>query len=135
MKNRKSTGARKKCIENATVSDTEKTKKEILEDIGSKIKQLRKNSRGDISIESVAKKLNINRVTLSKIESGNANINAFLLWEIATIFSCKIEDLFPPIPQGFQMSINQKDINEIKKKDEKALGWAEELFGKPSKEK
>ena len=103
---------------------------ELQKAIGLKIKSLRMRSRKPLSVSYVAKKLKINRVRLTQIENGNRNANAVLLWKIACLFGCEIKDLFPPIPHGYQIS--ERDIEELKKIDEKVAVWAEELFGKPS---
>lgn len=111
----------------------EDTQKEIREEIGNNIKRIRRSSRGFLSTEKVAKKLGISRVSLTQIENGKNNINAVILWELSCVLACDIKDFFPETPKGFQ--INKRDVKEIEKVDKRAVGWAEELFGKPSNEK
>jgi len=114
-----------------TESNIKITREEIRKEIGQKIKEVRRSSRGSLPVRAVAEKLGISRVTLTQIENGKRNINAVLLWQIACRLGCNIQDLFPPIPKGFQ--ITAQDTEEVKKKGgEEAVKWAEILFGKPT---
>lgn len=103
-------------------------KKQIREAVGSNIRRMRRNTRKSLSAEKVAKNLGISRVTLTQIENGKKNINAVLLWELSCLLGCGINDFFPVIPEGFQLS--ERDVKEIEKIDKKAVGFAEMLFGK-----
>lgn len=111
----------------------EEVQKEIKKEIGNNIKRIRRSSRGFLSAEKVAKKLNISRVLLTQIENGNKNVNAVILWELSCILACSVKDFFPEVPEGFQ--INKWDVEQIKKVDEKAIEWAKELFGEPPNQK
>lgn len=113
--------------------NTKKTQEEIRHDIGERIKSVRRRSRGALSARAVAEKLGISRVTLTQIENGKRNVNAVLLWELACRLGCSVQDFFPPIPDGFQ--ITQRDVEEVKKVDKKAVGWLEDLFGTPTTKK
>lgn len=104
---------------------------EINKEIGEKIKSMRRSLRGSLSARQVAEKLKISRVKLTQVENGKRNISAFLVWEIACVLGCDIKDLFPPTPAGFQ--IRERDFEEVRKVDKKAVGWAEELFGETDK--
>lgn len=104
--------------EHSTPSD------QIRESVGRKIKQER--DRRDQSAERIAKRLGISRVALTHIEKGRNNINAVQLWKLACIFGCEPSDFFPPIPKGF--ALTNFDYQKIAREDEKAEGWARELF-------
>ncbi len=110
--------------------DRKKTHEEIRQDIGQRIKSMRRRSRGALSARAVAEKLGISRVTLTQIENGKRNINAVLLWEVACRLGCNIQELFPSTPAGFQ--ITERDVEEVKKVDKKAVKWLGDLFGKPT---
>jgi DNA-binding XRE family transcriptional regulator len=111
----------------------ESPKEEIMWEVGRNIQRIRKSFHNYPSVESVAKKIGLNRVTLTQIENGKKNINAIVLWKLACVFACDINDFFPPIPKGFQMS--RGDVEKIEKIDKRAAKWAEELFGKPVNKK
>jgi transcriptional regulator with XRE-family HTH domain len=68
----------------------------------------------------------VESVALTHIEKGRNNINAVQLWKLACIFGCEPSDFFPPIPKGF--ALTNFDYQKIAREDEKAEGWARELF-------
>lgn len=111
-----------------TRKDNEQKVKEL---IGKKIKEIRRNSRGFLTAEVVAHKLGISRVALTQLENGQNNVNAVTLWKLATILGCQVQDFFPDIPPGHELS--HVDVENIKKKDANAAEWAEKIFGKPTK--
>ena len=78
--------------------------------IGLKIKTLRTGKR--LSQQELAKQLNIDRTTLSKIETGENFPAAGILVEIKRIFSISIDWLLTGNGQG-PMESNDKDINEL----------------------
>lgn len=105
--------------------------KEIRKDIGDRIKSVRRSSRGSLSARAVAEKLGISRVKLTQIENGKRNVSAVLLWEIACRLGCNIQDLFPPVQNGFE--ITKRDVEAVEKvAGKKAAKWLEALFGKPT---
>ena len=101
----------------------DKTLTEVRETIGHKIQEIRK--RSSHSAEKVAKALNITREALTQIETGRNNANAVLLWRLAYLFNCKVEDFFPNVPSGF--SLNKVDLRLLAKEDERAPEWAQKL--------
>ncbi|HSR88794.1 MAG TPA: helix-turn-helix domain-containing protein [Candidatus Udaeobacter sp.] len=103
----------------------------VKEEIGAKIKKIRRNSRGFLTAEVVAHKLGVSRVALTQLENGQNHVNAVTLWKLATILGCEVKDFFPDIPKGYELS--QIDVENIKKKDENAAEWAEKIFGKVNK--
>lgn len=113
--------ARKKVIihEDHTTPD-----EQIRESIGRKIKQER--DRRNQSAERIAKRLGLSRVGLTHIEKGRNNINAVQIWKLACIFGCDPSEFFPPIPKGF--AVTNFDYQKIAREDERAEGWARELF-------
>lgn len=101
----------------------EKVKKEI----ASNIKRSRRSTRNYLTAKTVADKLGISRVAYTHIENGKNHINGVTLWKLSVLFGCNIEEFFPTTPDGFELS--PKDVENIKKKDEEAVHWAEELWG------
>ncbi len=99
----------------------------IKKEIASNIKRNRRSLRNFLTGEAVAQKLNISRVAYTQIENGKNHINGVTLWKLSVLFGCSIKDFFPTSPSGFELS--PIDIEAIKKVDEKALTWAEDLFG------
>jgi transcriptional regulator with XRE-family HTH domain len=97
---------------------------QIRESVGRKIKQER-NSRSQ-SAERIAKRVGISRVALTHIEKGRNNINAVQLWKLACILGCEPSDFFPSIPKGF--AVTNMDYKKIAREDERAEGWARDLF-------
>lgn len=106
------------------IKESATTDEEIRASIGKKIKQER--DRRSQSAERIAGRLGISRVALTHIEKGRNNINAVQLWKLACIFGCEPSDFFPPIPKGF--SVTNFDYKKIAREDEKAEGWARDLF-------
>ena len=105
------------------INKDEKTHTEIREAIGKKIQEARK--RLGHSAERIAKELNITREALTQIETGRNNVNAVLLWRLAYLFGCKVEDFFPNVPSGF--SLSKVDLRLLAKEDERAPAWAQAL--------
>lgn len=99
----------------------------IKKEIASNIKRIRRSLRNFLTGEAVAEKLNISRVAYTQIENGKNHINGVTLWKLSVLFGCSVKDFFPTSPSGYELS--PKDIEAIKKVDEKALAWAENLFG------
>lgn len=113
---------RKKDIMNETETKIKKT-------IGNNIRMVRRKSHSILSVEEVAKKLEISRSNLSHIENGRNHINAVTLWKLACILGCQIGDFFPPVPDGF--SLSNKDLEAIEKEGgEFAINFAKILFPK-----
>lgn len=104
---------------------------EIKKEVGENIKHVRRSLRTFSSAEKVAEKLGISRVAYTLIENGKNHVNAVTLWKLATLFGCDIAEFFPSTPKGFELS--PKDLEAIKKVDEKAVDWAKRLFTKISK--
>lgn len=102
----------------------------IKKEIGKRIQAARKSSSPFLSAEKVAKKLGITRGGLSQIERGQNNATGVMLWKLSCILGCPIENFFPNVPDGFQLT--KRDIEEIKKEDEKAVEFAKKAFGEPT---
>lgn len=99
----------------------------IKKEVASNIKRIRRSLRNFLTAEAVAKKLNISRVAYTQIENGKNHINGVTLWKLSVLFGCDVKEFFPTSPSGYELS--PKDIEAIKKTDEKVLKWAEDLFG------
>jgi transcriptional regulator with XRE-family HTH domain len=78
--------------------------------IGFKIKTLRTGKR--LSQQELAKKLNIDRTTLSKIETGENFPAAGILVELKRIFSISIDWLLTGNGPG-PIDSNDKDVSEL----------------------
>src|SRR3989339_594679 len=99
----------------------------VKKEIASNIKRIRRSLRNFLTGEAVAEKLNVSRVAYTQMENGKNHINGVTLWKLSVLFGCDVKDFFPTSPSGYELS--PKDIEAIKKVDEKALKWAEDLFG------
>lgn len=108
---------------------SKEAKLQLQKAIGANIRRVRTSARTFLSAEKVAGKLGISRVTLTQIENGKKGISADLLWELSCLFGCEIQDLYPTVPAGYQLS--ERDIKEIRRVDPKAVSFAELAFGKP----
>ncbi|MCL4406003.1 MAG: helix-turn-helix domain-containing protein [Patescibacteria group bacterium] len=87
-----------------------------------------KEMRGGLGLTAsqVAKKLKISREAFTHIETGRNGISAVSLWKLAALFHCDIQDFFPKVPDGFQLT--KVDIKKVAQEDEKAVEWAKKLF-------
>lgn len=99
---------------------------EIKLDIGRKIKEIR--GKLNLSAKTVADKLDLSREAITQIETGRNNVSAVLLWKLATLFNCNINDFFPEVPNGF--SITKIDLLKLEQEHPNAGAWAEKLFKK-----
>ena len=103
--------------------------KSFYKKIGGKVKQLRINA--NLSQEKLARLLNINRISLSKIENGERNISAEELFKIAEIFDISTDNILdlkqdikvileekkePPLNEKevMRVSVPQKNIDKFK---------------------
>lgn len=122
-------------LSNQPKSDIINTKIEaelqVKKEIGARIKQKRRSTRGFLTAATVAHKLGISRVALTQLENGKNNVNGVTLWKLATILGCDIKDFFPDIPPGHELS--KEDVKNILKKDPNAAKWAEDCFGPAKK--
>jgi len=100
---------------------------QVKKEIGARIKQKRRSTRGILTVATVAQKLGISRVALTQLENGQNNVNGVMLWKLATILGCDIKDFFPDVPPGHELS--KEDVKKILKKDPNAAKWAEDCFG------
>jgi transcriptional regulator with XRE-family HTH domain len=82
--------------------------------VGGKIKHLRINA--NLSQEELAKLLNINRISLSKIENGERNISAEELFKIAEIFDTTTDNLLD-LKQDIKVILEEKKGMHSKEKD------------------
>ncbi len=101
---------------------------EIKKEIASNIKRLRRSTRNYLTAKTVADKLGVSRVAYTQIENGKNHVNGVTLWKLSTLFGCDVKEFFPITPDGYELS--PKDIEAIRKKDEEAIKWAEDLWGK-----
>jgi len=107
--------------------DTSETDEKIKKEIASNIKRIRRSTRTYLTAERVAERLEMTRAGYTQIENGKNNINGVTLWKLSMLFGCGIKEFFPIRLDGYELS--PKDIKEIKKKDEEAIQWAEDLWG------
>lgn len=110
-----------------TDSKTGDASSKVKQEIASNIKRVRRSLRNYLTAEAVAEKLHISRVAYTQIENGKNNVTGVTLWKLSVLFGCDIKEFFPATPNGYELS--PKDIEAIKKVDEQAVQWAEELFG------
>lgn len=108
------------------MEDKKVAKEEIRKVIGKQIKEMR-NKLGSSAL-TVSEKLDLSREAITHIETGRNNISAVALWELATLFHCKVSDFFPDVPDGF--ALTQVDIRKIEQENPDAGKWAERLFKK-----
>lgn len=92
--------------------------------IGGRIKRIR--NRFGKSTEWVAKRIGLSRSALSQIENGRNNVNATLIWKIASVLKCDIKDFFPAVPDS--TSLNQADLSIIASEDKQAAEFAKKAF-------
>jgi transcriptional regulator with XRE-family HTH domain len=97
--------------------------------IAKRIKEMRKGL--GLTASQVAKKLRISREAFTHIETGRNGVSAVSLWKLAALFHCDIQDFFPKVPDGFQLT--KVDIKKVAQEDEKAVEWAERLFSEKQK--
>jgi len=93
---------------------------EINASIGKRIREIR-NSR-NMSAETVARYLGMDRTNLSHIETGRNKITAVILWELATLFRSPIDRFFPKVSESHGVTLS--DIDTLKKEDERVEKWA-----------
>ncbi|MBI5229962.1 MAG: helix-turn-helix transcriptional regulator [Candidatus Magasanikbacteria bacterium] len=103
------------------------TEKKIKTEIAANIKRIRRSTRSYLTAKTVADKLGVSRVAYTHVENGKNHVNGVTLWKLSTLFGCDIKEFFPITPDGYALS--PKDIENIKKKDEEAVHWAQELWG------
>ena len=122
-------------LPNRSKSDIINTRAEaelqVKKDIGARIKQKRRSTRKFLTAAVVAQKLGISRVALTQLENGQNNVNGVTLWKLATILGCGVQEFFPEIPPGFELS--KEDIKNISKQDQNAVKYAEDCFGPAKK--
>lgn len=106
------------------------TDEEIKKSIADHIKAIRKSGL-TLTADMVAEQLHLSRASFTQIENGKTNITAVTLWKLACLFEVPIERLFPTAPKGYALS--RTDFQVIEKEDERAVGWAEKLFGGKNK--
>ena len=93
--------------------------------IAKRIKEMREGL--GLTASQVAKKLDVSREAFTHIETGRNGISAVSLWKLAALFHCDIQDFFPKVPDGFQLT--KVDIKKVRQEDERAVEWAQKLFG------
>lgn len=99
---------------------------EVRKEVGRKIQEIRK--RLGFSARKMAEVLDISREAFTQIETGRNNINAVSLWKLACRLGCRIDDFFPPVPEGF--TLTKADVGFVAKEGgKKAVEWAKALFG------
>jgi transcriptional regulator with XRE-family HTH domain len=102
---------------------------EIRVEIGGRIAELRRKRK--LSARLVADKLGISREAITHIENGRNNITAITLWKLATLFHCNVQDFFPSVPDGFELT--SVDAEKIAQEGgQRAAKWAAKLFGEKS---
>lgn len=107
-------------------SDASDIEKEIRQEIGGRIAELRRKRK--LSARLVGEKLKISREAVTHIETGRNNITANALWKLATLFHCDIMDFFPDVPDGY--GLTKIDTDKIAQEGgQKAARWAKDLFG------
>jgi transcriptional regulator with XRE-family HTH domain len=92
--------------------------------VAKRIKEMREGL--GLTASQVAKKLKISREAFTHIETGRNGISAVSLWKLAALFHCDIQDFFPKVPDGFQLT--KVDIKRVAQEDERAVEWAKKLF-------
>ncbi len=92
--------------------------------IGSRIQRVRR--RLGRTADWVARKIGMSRAAVTQIENGRNNINATLLWKIASVLECDIKEFFPIVPDS--KTLDQADFEKIKKENERAAVYAKQAF-------
>ena len=89
---------------------------------GSIIKKLRE--RKNMSQDELAEQLNITRQAISRYENGDRGVNQDLLFQLASIFSVKIDEFFPPLNNGYlKQEITKEEEFELLKETLKRKGF------------
>lgn len=113
----------------AKISSNE-VEKEIRQEIGSRIAELRRKRK--LTARLVGEKLDLSREAITQIEAGRNNIHAVSLWKLATLFECDIKDFFPDVLGGY--GLTKIDADKIEQAGgPKAVQWSEKLFGPKKK--
>lgn len=81
--------------------------------IGAKIRALRE-AKG-WSQEILGELIDMDRVSVTNMESGRHGLNAIKMFTACTVLNCTPNDLFPPIQKG-QVKIIERTKNVVKKK-------------------
>lgn len=92
--------------------------------IGSRIQRVRRHLGK--TADWVASNIGLTRGAITQIENGRNNINATLLWKIATILECDIKEFFPNVPDA--KTLDQADYEKISKENERAAVYAKKAF-------
>ncbi len=94
--------------------------------IGGRVKRARK--RLDRTARWLAEQIGSSRVALTQIENGRNNVNATLLWKIASVLHCEMKEFFPDVPDS--TSLSQTDLNTIALENKQAAEFAKKAFKK-----
>lgn len=94
--------------------------------IGGRVRRARK--RLDRTARWLAEQIGSSRVALTQIENGRNNINATLLWKIASVLHCEMKEFFPDVPDS--TSLSQTDLNTIALENKQAAEFAKKAFKK-----
>ena len=114
----------------AKINNDDSIEREIRQAIGSRISEIRRKRK--LSARLVGEKLNISREAVTHIETGRNNVTALVLWKLATLFHCDVEDFFPDVPDGY--GLTKIDTDKIAQEGgQKAANWAKELFATKEK--
>jgi transcriptional regulator with XRE-family HTH domain len=110
-----------------TINDRDATDEEIKKEIGRTVKEMRGKLR--LSALTVATSLEISREAVTHIETGRNNISGVLLWKLAILFNCEMQDFFPAVPDGY--ALTKVDLHKVAQESgQKGVKWAEKLFKK-----
>jgi transcriptional regulator with XRE-family HTH domain len=84
--------------------------KRILDDLGNKIRCLRKER--EMTQEQLGEKASMHRTYIADIERGRRNVSVMNLCTMATVFGMNVADLFDGIDT--QLSAGEKRIRKVK---------------------
>lgn len=106
------------------ITTREEAEDEINAFIGRKVREIR--DLRNLSAETVATELGMDRTNLSHIENGRNKITAVMLWKLATLFNCPVDRFFPKTAE--KHSLSHSDIDLLKKEDVRVEDWASRCF-------
>ncbi|KKW22923.1 MAG: DNA-binding helix-turn-helix protein [Candidatus Kaiserbacteria bacterium GW2011_GWA2_52_12] len=110
------------------IDAADKANGELKRLIGKRIQTVR--SRLGRTAKWVAIRMDIDRSTLSQIETGTIHINAVTLFKLAAILRCDIQDFFPTVPDS--SSLTERDVELFAQENAQAAVFLKKAF-KPKK--
>ena len=108
-------------MKNKVGQDTEPNLKRL---IGKRIQKIR--NRLGKPAKWVAGQMQINRSTLSQMETGTIHINAVALYKLAYVLKCDVREFFPTVPDS--SSLTERDVALLAQEDTQAAEFLKKAF-------